>query len=64
MKIVVDAQTHEILGAAVMCARALHTVIQRAMRTPPTVSEVIPTMLGELEPLSDGASAPEWRTEK
>jgi pyruvate/2-oxoglutarate dehydrogenase complex dihydrolipoamide dehydrogenase (E3) component len=74
MKIVVDAQTHEILGAAilgtgrdeaihssldVMYARAPHTVIQQAMRIHPTVSEVIPTILGELQPLSDGVSAPE-----
>jgi pyruvate/2-oxoglutarate dehydrogenase complex dihydrolipoamide dehydrogenase (E3) component len=68
MKIIVDAQTHEILGAAilgtggdeaihsildVMYARAPYTVIQRAMHIHPTVSELIPTMLGELQPLSD-----------
>ena len=29
----------------------LHTVIQRAMHIHPTVSELIPTMLGELKPL-------------
>jgi pyruvate/2-oxoglutarate dehydrogenase complex dihydrolipoamide dehydrogenase (E3) component len=67
MKILVDAQTHEILGAAilgtggdeaihsildVMYARAPYTVIQRAMHIHPTVSELIPTMLGELQPLS------------
>jgi pyruvate/2-oxoglutarate dehydrogenase complex dihydrolipoamide dehydrogenase (E3) component len=67
MKIIVDAQTHEILGAAilgtggdeaihsildVMYARAPYTVIQRAMHIHPTVSELIPTMLGELQPLS------------
>jgi len=66
MKIMVDAQTHEILGAAilgtggdeaihsildVMYARAPYTVIQRAMHIHPTVSELIPTMLGELHPL-------------
>jgi len=66
MKIIVDAQTHEILGAAilgtggdeaihsildVMYARAPYTVIQRAMHIHPTVSELIPTMLGELQPL-------------
>jgi pyruvate/2-oxoglutarate dehydrogenase complex dihydrolipoamide dehydrogenase (E3) component len=66
MKIMVDAQTHEILGAAilgtggdeaihsildVMYAKAPYTVIQRAMHIHPTVSELIPTMLGELQPL-------------
>lgn len=67
MKITVDAQTREILGAAilgtggdevihsildVMYAKAPYSVIQRAMHIHPTVSELIPTMLGELEPLS------------
>jgi pyruvate/2-oxoglutarate dehydrogenase complex dihydrolipoamide dehydrogenase (E3) component len=66
MKIMVDAQTHQILGAAilgtggdeaihsvldVMYAKAPYTVIQRAMHIHPTVSELIPTMLGELQPL-------------
>ena len=66
MKIVVDAETREILGAAilgtggdevihsildVMYAKAPYTVIQRAVHIHPTVSELIPTMLGELEPL-------------
>jgi pyruvate/2-oxoglutarate dehydrogenase complex dihydrolipoamide dehydrogenase (E3) component len=66
MKILVDAQTREILGAAilgtsgdevihsildVMYARAPYTVIQRAMHIHPTVSELVPTMLGELQPL-------------
>ena len=74
MKIMVDAETHEILGAAilgtggdeaihsildVMYARAPYTVVQRAMHIHPTVSELIPTMLGELQPLSDGAGAPQ-----
>ncbi len=72
MKIIVDAQTHEILGAAilgtggdeaihsildVMYARAPYTVIQRAKHIHPTVSELIPTMLGELQPLSDTAGS-------
>ena len=67
MKIVVDAQTREILGAAilgtggdeaihsildVMYAKAPYTVIQRAVHIHPTVSELIPTMLGELQPLT------------
>jgi pyruvate/2-oxoglutarate dehydrogenase complex dihydrolipoamide dehydrogenase (E3) component len=66
MKIMVDAQTHEILGAAilgtggdeaihsildVMYAKAPYTIIQRAMHIHPTVSELIPTMLGDLRPL-------------
>ena len=57
MKITVDAQTHEILGAAIlgtggdeaihsildlMYAKAPYTVIQRALHIHPTVSELIP----------------------
>jgi pyruvate/2-oxoglutarate dehydrogenase complex dihydrolipoamide dehydrogenase (E3) component len=66
MKILVDAATKEILGASllgiecdevihsildVMYARAPYTVIQRAMHIHPTVSELIPTMLGDRKPL-------------
>jgi pyruvate/2-oxoglutarate dehydrogenase complex dihydrolipoamide dehydrogenase (E3) component len=66
MKILVDAETEEILGAAilgvggdeavhsvldVMYAKAPYTVIQRAVHIHPTVSELIPTMLGELKPM-------------
>jgi pyruvate/2-oxoglutarate dehydrogenase complex dihydrolipoamide dehydrogenase (E3) component len=66
MKILVDAGTKEILGAAllgiecdevihsildVMYAKAPYAVIQRAMHIHPTVTELIPTMLGELKPL-------------
>jgi pyruvate/2-oxoglutarate dehydrogenase complex dihydrolipoamide dehydrogenase (E3) component len=66
MKIVVDAGTGEILGAAilgtggdeaihsildVMYAKAPYQVIQRAVHIHPTVSELIPTMLGELKEL-------------
>ncbi|MFQ5923758.1 MAG: FAD-containing oxidoreductase [Anaerolineales bacterium] len=66
MKIIVDAETKEILGAAilgvggdeiihsildVMYARAPYTVIQRAVHIHPTVTELIPTMLGDLKPL-------------
>ncbi len=66
MKIVVDAGTGEILGAAilgtggdeavhcildVMYAKAPYQVIQRAVHIHPTVSELIPTMLGEMKPL-------------
>ena len=67
MKIIVDAETKKILGAAllgiegdevihsildVMYAGAPYTVIQRAMHIHPTVSELIPTLLGELKPLA------------
>lgn len=66
MKILVDAETKLILGAAVlgvggdeavhcildvMYAKAPYTTIQRAVHIHPTVSELIPTMLGELKPL-------------
>src|SRR5919106_3024844 len=67
MKILVGAETKEILGAAllgiecdeiihslldVMYAKAPYTVIQRAMHIHPTVTELIPTMLGELNTLA------------
>jgi pyruvate/2-oxoglutarate dehydrogenase complex dihydrolipoamide dehydrogenase (E3) component len=66
LKILVDAQTKEILGASllgiecdevvhsildVMYAKAPYTVIQRAMHIHPTITELIPTLLGELKPL-------------
>lgn len=66
IKIIVDAETKEILGAGilgiegdeaihciidVMYAKAPYTVIQRAVHIHPTVSELIPTVLGSLEPL-------------
>jgi pyruvate/2-oxoglutarate dehydrogenase complex dihydrolipoamide dehydrogenase (E3) component len=66
MKIFVDEATREILGAAilgtggdevihsildVMYAKAPYAVISRAMHIHPTVSELVPTMLGELTPL-------------
>jgi hypothetical protein len=34
-----------------MCAKAPYSVIQRAVHIHPTVSELIPTMLGDLKPL-------------
>jgi len=67
MKICVDAQTKQILGAAilgtggdevvhvlldVMYAKAPYTVIQRAMHIHPTVAEYLPTLLSKLEPFS------------
>jgi pyruvate/2-oxoglutarate dehydrogenase complex dihydrolipoamide dehydrogenase (E3) component len=66
MKIVVDAETRKILGAAIlgtggdeaihgiidmMNAGAPYPVLQRAVPIHPTVSELIPTMLGELQPI-------------
>jgi pyruvate/2-oxoglutarate dehydrogenase complex dihydrolipoamide dehydrogenase (E3) component len=66
MKVLVDAETRLILGAAIlgiegdeaihavldlMYARAPYTVMQRAMHIHPTVSELIPTLLGNLKPL-------------
>jgi pyruvate/2-oxoglutarate dehydrogenase complex dihydrolipoamide dehydrogenase (E3) component len=66
MKILIDAETKKILGATilgiggdeiihsvldVMYAGAPYTVIQRAMHIHPTVTELIPTMLGDLKPL-------------
>jgi len=66
MKVVVDAETEEILGAAilgvggdevvhsildVMTAKLPYTAISRTMHIHPTVSELVPTMLQDLEPL-------------
>ena len=66
MKVLVDAETRLILGAAIlgvggdeaihgildiMYAKAPCTTLQRAVHIHPTVSELIPTMLGELKPL-------------
>ena len=65
MKIVVDAETHKILGAAIlgtggdeaihgvldiMHAGVTYDVLQHAVPIHPTVSELIPTMLSELRP--------------
>ncbi len=66
MKVLVDAETKELLGAAilgiggdeivhslldVMYAGAPYTTIQRAVHIHPTVTELIPTLLGSLKPL-------------
>src|SRR5271169_1269550 len=66
MKVLVDADNREILGAAilgiggdevvhgildVMYAKAPYTVLQRSMPIHPTVSELLPTLLGDLQPL-------------
>lgn len=65
MKVTVDAGTGRILGAAilgtggdeaihglldVMNAGLPYTALQRAMPIHPTVSELIPTLLGDLQP--------------
>jgi pyruvate/2-oxoglutarate dehydrogenase complex dihydrolipoamide dehydrogenase (E3) component len=66
MKVLVDAESNELLGAAIlglsgdevvhslldmMYAKRPYTTIQRAMHIHPTVTELVPTMLGELKPL-------------
>jgi pyruvate/2-oxoglutarate dehydrogenase complex dihydrolipoamide dehydrogenase (E3) component len=66
MKVVVDADTKEILGAAilgvggdevvqdildVMTAKLPYTAISRTMHIHPTVSELVPTMLQEMKRL-------------
>jgi len=71
MKILVDRDTKEILGAAflgtsgdeaihcvldAMYAKAPYTVLQRAMHIHPTVAEFIPTILGDLAPLPEPTS--------
>jgi pyruvate/2-oxoglutarate dehydrogenase complex dihydrolipoamide dehydrogenase (E3) component len=67
MKVLVDAETKQILGASIlgtggdeavhcildtMYAKAPCTTIQRAVHIHPTVSELIPTVLGDLKPLT------------
>jgi len=66
MKVLVDHETKHILGAAIlgvggdevihalltlMYAKAPATVMQRAVYIHPTVSELLPTLLGDLKPL-------------
>jgi len=67
MRILVDAATKKILGAGllgiegdevihcildVMSAGAPYTVLQKTMHIHPTVSELVPTLLGDLKPLT------------
>lgn len=67
MKVVVDAETEQILGAAilgvggdevvhtildVMTAGLPYTAISRTMHIHPTVSELLPTLLQDLQPLT------------
>ena len=66
MQVLVDAESQKILGVAllgseadeaihciidVMSAGVPYTAIRRAVHIHPTVSELIPTLLGELQPL-------------
>jgi pyruvate/2-oxoglutarate dehydrogenase complex dihydrolipoamide dehydrogenase (E3) component len=66
MKVLVDKETKQILGASLlglsgdevihcildaMYAKAPYTVLQRAVHIHPTVSEFVPTMMGDLVPL-------------
>ena len=66
MKVLVDAESKELLGASllglnadeavhslldVMYARRPYTTIQRAVHIHPTVTELVPTLLGLLKPL-------------
>jgi pyruvate/2-oxoglutarate dehydrogenase complex dihydrolipoamide dehydrogenase (E3) component len=68
MKVLVDAGSKQILGASIlgtggdeaihcildiMYAHAPYTTIQRAVHIHPTVSELIPTVLGGLKPLEN-----------
>jgi pyruvate/2-oxoglutarate dehydrogenase complex dihydrolipoamide dehydrogenase (E3) component len=68
MKVLVDAQTERVLGAALLCieadeivhslltlmyAGASYKVMQRAVHIHPTVSELIPTLLANLTPLEN-----------
>ncbi|HVH76574.1 MAG TPA: FAD-containing oxidoreductase [Stellaceae bacterium] len=67
MKVVVDRETQRILGAAILGtggdeaihgildminAGARYPALQRAVPIHPTVSELIPTMLGEMQPVT------------
>ena len=67
MKVVVDARNQRILGAAILgtggdevvhslldvvYAGLPYTAVQRGVRIHPTVSELIPTLLGDLQPLA------------
>ncbi|HXM81221.1 MAG TPA: FAD-containing oxidoreductase [Burkholderiales bacterium] len=67
MKVLVDADSKELLGASLlglnadevvhslldmMYAKKPYTTIQRAVHIHPTVTELIPTLLGTLKPLS------------
>lgn len=68
MKLLVDADTKQFLGASIlgpggdevvhsvldlMAAKAPYTIMQRAVHIHPTVSELLPTVLGALRPLQE-----------
>jgi pyruvate/2-oxoglutarate dehydrogenase complex dihydrolipoamide dehydrogenase (E3) component len=68
MKVLVDAESKKILGASILGTsgdEAIHcildvmysdrpyTTLQQAMHIHPTVSELIPTVLGDLKPLNE-----------
>jgi pyruvate/2-oxoglutarate dehydrogenase complex dihydrolipoamide dehydrogenase (E3) component len=68
MKVIVDAETKAVLGASLlglngdeivhslldlMYAKSPYTTIQRAVHIHPTVTELIPTLLGNLKPLKE-----------
>jgi len=70
MKVLVDAESERILGASLLCiegdeivhslldvmaADASYKVIERSVPIHPTVSELIPTLLGNLAPLGPEA---------
>jgi len=72
MRILVDGDSKEILGASLlgtgcdeavhaildlMYAKAPYTTMQHAMHIHPTVSELLPTILGDLRPISESASS-------
>jgi pyruvate/2-oxoglutarate dehydrogenase complex dihydrolipoamide dehydrogenase (E3) component len=67
MEVLVETETKQFLGATIlgvggdevihtvldlMYAKAPYTVMQRAVHIHPTVSELLPTILGELKPLA------------
>lgn len=72
IKILVDGDSKQILGAAIlgtggdevihcildlMYAKAEYTVMQRAVHIHPTVSELLPTVLGDLKPAAATATS-------
>jgi len=67
MKAIVDAETHQILGASIlgtsgdeaihgiidlMSTKAPYTMLTRSVPIHPTVSELLPTLFGDLKPAS------------
>jgi pyruvate/2-oxoglutarate dehydrogenase complex dihydrolipoamide dehydrogenase (E3) component len=67
MKVLADAESRQMLGAALlgiegdeavhalidlMAAKAPAGMLQRTMHIHPTISEFLPTLMGELKPLA------------